>query len=145
MGASGYADDLKLLTHSERALRISDVICEKYAKRYDVLFNGKKGMLTFHKYIRSKPLDHGIMINNIRAPRVHEVIPLGHQLNEDICTFDTSKYVSDVNRQCNILLTSNMLILKFKLFLSVWCRRQLAIWLTVLTFSQVVRASTPES
>ncbi len=49
MSASGYTDDLKLLTPSVKALRISAVICEKYAKKYDVLFNGKKHMFIVYK------------------------------------------------------------------------------------------------
>ncbi len=59
LGTSGNPDDLKLLTSSVKALRISAVVCEKYAKKYDVLFNDRQVCLLFI---------------NVQ----------GHQLNEDI-------------------------------------------------------------
>ncbi len=48
-GAFGYADDIKLLTPSVHALRILANICEKYAAKYDIIFNGKKSQLIIHK------------------------------------------------------------------------------------------------
>ncbi len=38
----GYADDLKLLTPTIRALSKMVIICEQYAARYDVMFNAKR-------------------------------------------------------------------------------------------------------
>lgn len=101
-GASGYADDLKLLTPSVKALHILANICEKYANKYDVMFNGKKSMLIIYKCTRVRPPDPNITINNVKVPRVDEVIHLGHHLSEDIYKFDTSKCVSDFNKQCNM-------------------------------------------
>ncbi len=37
-----YVDNLKLLNPSVHALRILANICEKYAAKYDITFNGKK-------------------------------------------------------------------------------------------------------
>ncbi len=82
-GASGYADDLKLLTPSVKALKILDIICEQYANKFDVLFNGKKGVLIIYKCTMSQPPNPGIMINNVRVTRVDEVIILGHYICED--------------------------------------------------------------
>ncbi len=45
IGASGYADDLKLLTPSIKALKILARICEQYSDKFHVLFNGKKSLL----------------------------------------------------------------------------------------------------
>ncbi len=42
VGATGYADDLKLLTTSVNALNILVDICKNYAAKYDVMFNAKK-------------------------------------------------------------------------------------------------------
>ncbi len=52
-GATGYADDLKLLTRSVKALKILATICEQYANKFDVLFNGKKSLLIIYKCTRS--------------------------------------------------------------------------------------------
>ncbi len=41
-GAFGYADDLKLLTPTIRAMSKMVIICEQYATRYDVMFNAKR-------------------------------------------------------------------------------------------------------
>ncbi len=54
-GAIGYADDHKLLTPSVKALKILATICEQYAKKSDVLFNGKRSLLIIYKCIRSQP------------------------------------------------------------------------------------------
>ncbi len=92
-----YADDLKLLKPSVNALKILATICEQYVKKFDVLFNGKKSLLIIYKCTRSHPPDPGIVINNLRVPRVDEVILLGHYMCEDIYKFNASKCVSDFN------------------------------------------------
>ncbi len=73
-GATGYADDLKLLTPSVKTLQILATICEQYANKFDVLFNSKKSLLIIYKCTRSHPPNPGIVINNVRVPRVDEVI-----------------------------------------------------------------------
>ncbi len=40
-GAFGYADHLKLLTPTIKAMSKMVIICEQYATRYDVMFNAK--------------------------------------------------------------------------------------------------------
>ncbi len=40
-GTFGYAEDLKLLTPSVWALHQMAHICDRYAQRFDVLFNSK--------------------------------------------------------------------------------------------------------
>ncbi len=71
---TGYADDLKLLTPSVNTLKILATICVQYAKKFDVLFNGKKSLLIIYKCTKSQPPNPGIVINNVRVPRVDEVI-----------------------------------------------------------------------
>ncbi len=48
-GGFGYSDDLKLLTPSVYALSILVNICEKYATKYDITFNGIKTQLIIYK------------------------------------------------------------------------------------------------
>ncbi len=86
-GVFGYADDLKLLTPSVHALKILANICEKYAAKYDIIFNRKKSQLIIYKCKRALPPDPGIFINNVKVPRVSELIHLGQCLNDDIYKF----------------------------------------------------------
>ncbi len=91
--ATGYAEDLKLLTPSVNTLQILATICEQYAKKFDMLFNGKKSLLIIYKCTKSQPPDLGIVLNNVKVPRVDEVILLGHYMREDIYKFNASTIV----------------------------------------------------
>ena len=44
-GAAGYSDDIILLCSTSSGLEKMIEVCEKYAKRYDVLFNGSNSKL----------------------------------------------------------------------------------------------------
>ncbi len=79
-GVTGYADDLKLLTSSMKALKILATRCEQYADKFDVLFNGKKSLLIIYKCTRSQHPNPDIIINNVRVPRVDEVFLLEHYM-----------------------------------------------------------------
>ncbi len=105
-GATGYADDLKLLTPSVNALKILATICMQYAKKFDVLFNGKKSLLIIYKCTKLQPPGPGIVINNVRVHRVGEVILLVHYMCEDIYKFNASKCVNDFNRQSNMFFAN---------------------------------------
>ncbi len=87
-GATGYSDDLKLLTPNVKVLKILATICEQCANKVDVLFNGKKSLLIIYKCTRSQPPDQGIVINNVTVPRVDEIIILGHYMCDDIYKFN---------------------------------------------------------
>ncbi len=88
------------------ALKILATICGQYAKKFDVLFNGKKSLPIIYKCTRSQPPDPGIVINNVRVPRVNEVILLGHYVCEDIYKCNVSKCISDFNRQSNMFFAN---------------------------------------
>ncbi len=67
VGTSGYADDLKLVTPSVKAIKILATICEHYANKFDVQFNGKKSLLIIYKCTWSEPPNLGIVINSVWA------------------------------------------------------------------------------
>ncbi len=58
------------------------------------------------KNTRSQPPDPGIVINNVRVPRVEEVILLWYYMCEDIYEFNGSKCVCNFNRQSNMFLVT---------------------------------------
>ena len=47
MGVFGYADDLSLLCPSFTDIKEMLNICEKYARKYNILFNATKGQLLY--------------------------------------------------------------------------------------------------
>ncbi len=65
-GAFGYTDDRKLRTPSVWALHQLAHICEKYAQKFDVLFNSKKSQVIIYKVYNVKPPDPCVTINDAR-------------------------------------------------------------------------------
>ncbi len=53
-GTFGYADDLKLLTPTIRAMSKMVIICEQYAARYDVMFNAKQSQVIIYSCSEKK-------------------------------------------------------------------------------------------
>ena len=104
-GAFGYADDLTLLSPSVSGLKNMINICESYANEYDILFNGKKSQLLIFKCTQTAPLDPGLHVCGSRVPRVNKTIHLGHMITDEIYKFDSSKYVGDFNKQCNMFFS----------------------------------------
>ena len=77
-------------------------ICNNYATRYDVKFNAKKSSLIIVKCDSSVPPDPQIVINSEKVRIVRQIVHLGHLLTDRIYDFDTSKCITDFNRQCNM-------------------------------------------
>ena len=100
-GGFGYADDLKILTPSVQGLRIMADICQRYADKYNITFNGKKSELIIYKCSQLNPPDSGIFINNVRVPRKEKVTHLGHDLYENVFQFSAAKCIKDFNSQFN--------------------------------------------
>ena len=46
-GALAYTDDVTLLCRSMSGLRTLSKVCEEYATKFDVTFNGKKSFAVF--------------------------------------------------------------------------------------------------
>ena len=69
---------------------------------YDVKFNGRKSQLIIFKQKKAEPPDPNIVINNVRALKVKEIIHLGHKLSEDMYKFIVAKCVAELNKQCNL-------------------------------------------
>ncbi len=103
-GAFAYADDLKILSPSAGALIKMASICERYADKFDVLFNAKKSMVIVYKCGLRQVPEPSVFIKGARINCVNKVIHLGHLLKDNVYNFDISKCVGDFNRQCNMFL-----------------------------------------
>ncbi len=67
------------------------------------MFNGTKCMLVIYKSPYGRLPNQNIYVNNVKMPRISEVIHLNHFLSEDIYyKFDVSKYMIDFNSVINI-------------------------------------------
>ncbi len=83
-GAFGYADDLKLLTSTIRAMSKLVIICEQYAARYDVMFYAKKSRVIIYSCSAKKPPNPNITVNGKNVDVVQSVIHLGHLMTNNI-------------------------------------------------------------
>ena len=102
-GTFVYADDIKLLAPSIRALNLMLKICKKYAEQYDVLFNDKSKLIVFKAISNDDPPPF-IEINRKQIESVDSIDHLGHILNSNIFNCDASKCTRDLYIQCNSLL-----------------------------------------
>ena len=109
-GAFGYADDLVELSPSVSTLHKMVGVCERYADKYDVIFNAKKSQLIVYGCSQSKPPNPEIRISGKTVEVVNGAIHLGHFLSDNISDFRTSKCIGDFNRQCR----RNMFLAEFK-------------------------------
>ena len=78
VGALGYADDIILLCPSVVGLNKMINICEEYADKHDILFNGKKSKyLIFGTY----KYNSTVRVNNEIVEKCDSAMHLGHKLH----------------------------------------------------------------
>ena len=100
-GAYAYADDITLLAPSVSALRNMLEICVRYARDHDILFNSKKSQLIIFKHSKNPVPDPKITVNGEQVKVYTSVTHLGHVMNENIFNYDSSRIISNFNKQCN--------------------------------------------
>ena len=83
-GAFGYADDLILLSPSVSALHEMSAMCEGYANRHSVKFNGKKSKVINFKSNSAPILDPCVTINDTKVDVVDSIIYLGYRMTDNI-------------------------------------------------------------
>ena len=107
MGVYGYADDLSLLCPSFTGIKEMLNICEKYARKYDILFNVTNSqLLYFGKDINNDNIQPVLsMDNGKKIPYVTKCLHLGNSIS----TTDTKRSminnaIADLNIKSNNLL-----------------------------------------
>ncbi len=63
IGALAFADDLNLLAPTLSGLKIRIDVCEKYAKEFNIKFNGSKSHLLLFKGRNCKISTRGVTVN----------------------------------------------------------------------------------
>ena len=107
MGVFGYADDLSLLCPSFTGIKEILNICEKYARKYDILFNATKSqLLYFGKDSNNDNVQPDLsMDNGKKIPYVTKCLHLGNSISTT-CTqrFMINNAIADLNIKSNNLL-----------------------------------------
>jgi hypothetical protein len=81
-GAVSYADDILILSPTIKGLTSIIQICEEYACKHSIKFNGKKcNVIVFDKNVNKyAPV---IFVGNEKVPVVNEIKYLGHMINHN--------------------------------------------------------------
>ena len=99
-GSISYADDLMLLSPSVQGLDRMIALCENYAKKFSIIFNGKKSkvMLFSKKSCKSLP---DVIVSGERVEYVTSMNYLGHQLAVDRTDSLLNSVQADFNQKVN--------------------------------------------
>ncbi len=80
IGALSFADDLNLLAPTLSGLKILIDVCEKYAKEFNINFNGSKSRLLLFKGRNCKILTRGVTVNGVSLTVSETAVHLGHHM-----------------------------------------------------------------
>ncbi len=101
IGALAFADDLNLLTPTLSGLKILIDVCEKYAKEFNIKFNGSKSCLLLFKGRNCKMLTRGVTVNGVSETAVHH-----------------DHHMSTKDKECTVNAAKNIFWRSFNLFIS---------------------------
>ena len=107
MGVFGYADDLSLLCPSFTGIKEMLNICEKYARKYDILFNATKNqLLYFRKDGNNDNVQPGLsMDTGKKIPYVTKCLHLGNSISTTATQRSMiNNAIADLNIKSNNLL-----------------------------------------
>ncbi len=87
-----FIDDLNLLDSMLSGLKILIDVCEKYAKEFNIKFNGSKSHLLLFKGRNCKISTRGVTVNGVSLTVSETAIHLGHHMstNDKECTVNVN-------------------------------------------------------
>ncbi len=93
IGSLVFADDLNLLAPTLSGLKILIDVCEKYAKEFNITFNGSKGHLHLFKGRNCKISTRGVIVNGVSLTVSETAIHLCHHMltKDKECTVNAAK------------------------------------------------------
>ncbi len=93
IGALVFADDLNLRAPTLSGLKILIDVCEKYAKEFNIKFNGSKSCLLLFKEKNCKILLRGVTVNGVSLTVSETAVHLGHHMStkDKECTVNAAK------------------------------------------------------
>ncbi len=103
--ALAFADDLNLLAPTLSGLKILIDVCEKYAKEFNIKFNGSKSCLLLFKGRNCKISTRGVTVNGVSLTVSETAVHLGH-------------HMSTKDKECIINAAKNSFWRSFNLFIS---------------------------
>ncbi len=105
IGALTFADDLNLLAPNLSGLKILIDVCKKYAKVFNIKFNGSKSCLLLFKGRNCKISTRGVTINGVSLTVSETAVHLGH-------------HMSTKDKECTVNAAKNSCWRSFNLFIS---------------------------
>ncbi len=105
IGIRAFADDINLLAPPLSGLEIVIDICEKYAKEFNIKFNGSKSCLLLFKGSNCKISARGVTVNGVSLTVSETAVHLGH-------------HMSTKNKECTVNAAKNSFWGSFNLFIS---------------------------
>ncbi len=105
IGALAFADHLNLLAPTLSGLKILIDVCEKYAKEFNIKFNGSKSCLLLFKGRNCKISTRGVTVNGVSLTVSETSVHLGH-------------HMSTKDKECIINAAKNSFWRSFNLFIS---------------------------
>ncbi len=124
VGGLAYADDLTLLAPTLSALTKLVDICEKYAKEFNVKFNGAKSQYLVFKGRRCKEDERPIVVNGDELYKVPVAMHLGHLISSVDQDSITANAIAKFWRSFNMFMADfgNLYsVIKSKLFKQYCC------------------------
>ncbi len=94
-----------LLTPTLSGLKIIINVCDKYAKEFNIKFNGSKSHLLLFKGRNSKISTRGVTVNGISLTVSETAVHLGH-------------HISTKDKECTVNAAKNSFCRSFNLFIS---------------------------
>ncbi len=93
IGALAFADDLNLLTPTLSGLKILIDVYKKYAKEFNIKFNGSKSRLLLFKGRNCKISTRGVTVNGVLLTVSETAVHLGHHMStkDKECTVNAAK------------------------------------------------------
>ncbi len=105
IGALAFADDLNLLAPTLSGLKILIDVCEKYAKEFNIKFNGSKSRLLLFKGRNCKISTRGVTVNSVSLTVSETAVHIGH-------------HMSTKDKECTVNAGKNSFWRSFNLFIS---------------------------
>ena len=104
-GALAYADDVTLLCPTLSGMQKMLDICESYANKFDILFNGKKSQLLFFKGKGCSDKKGNLKIFGETLKYCDNAVHLGHSISVDDPNFIVNKSCSSFWKSFNIFIS----------------------------------------
>ncbi len=105
IGALAFADDFNLLAPTLSGLKILIDVFEKYAKEFNIKFNGSKSRLLLFKGRNCKISSRGVTVNGVSLTVSETAVHLGHHMSTKDKEFTVNAGKNSFWRSFNLFIS----------------------------------------